>query len=131
MRLVLCRSSRRGIECRSWCRRRPILYFPTGLRDVSQEPSSPGIDGVYCSFRGAAQIRSEYQAQEAARLARSLIDNAPVRTCRDGASRGIDVEMDEFLRVIGFEEEQLSHDRGRDRLINFAIQTNDSFLCFP
>jgi hypothetical protein len=51
-----------------------------------------------------------------------------VSTCSYGAAGGVDVEVDWFLRVVGFEEEELGDDGGGHGLVDFAIEADDALL---
>lgn len=48
--------------------------------------------------------------------------------CGYAAAGRIDVEIDRFLRVLGFEEEELGDDRGGQRFFYLAIKANDTFF---
>lgn len=56
------------------------------------------------------------------------MNEARERTSCYGASGRIDVEMDGFLWVIGFEEEELGHDGCGHGFVDFAVETYYSFL---
>lgn len=44
------------------------------------------------------------------------------------AAGAVDVEVDGFLRVFGFEEEELGYDAGGSGLFDFAIEADYAFL---
>lgn len=46
----------------------------------------------------------------------------------DGAAGGVDVEVDGFSRVVGFEEEELGDDGGGDEFVDFAVEADDAFF---
>jgi ribosomal protein L15 len=50
------------------------------------------------------------------------------RTGCYGAAGGVDVEVDWFLWVIGFEEKELGDYGGGHGFFNFTIEADDSFL---
>lgn len=49
-------------------------------------------------------------------------------TCCYGATGGVDIEMDWFLGVVCFEEEELGDDGGGQGLVDFAIEADDALL---
>lgn len=51
-----------------------------------------------------------------------------LRTCCYGAAGGVNVEVDRFLGVVGFKEEELRDDGGGHGLVDFAIETYDALL---
>ena len=46
----------------------------------------------------------------------------------DGPAGTVDVEVDGFLGVFGFEEEELGDDAGRGGFFHFAVQADDAFF---
>lgn len=46
----------------------------------------------------------------------------------DGATGGVDVEIDGLLWSVGFEEEQLGHNGCRNTFIDGTVQADDAFL---
>jgi len=46
----------------------------------------------------------------------------------DASSRGVDVEGDGFLGVLGFEEEELGDDGGGEDFFYFAVEADDTFF---
>lgn len=51
-----------------------------------------------------------------------------VGTCCYGAAGRVDIEVDWFLGVVGFEEEELGDDGGGHGLVDFAIKADDALL---
>ena len=47
---------------------------------------------------------------------------------RDASARRVDVEVDRLLRVVGFEEEELSDDARGEGLFDFTIEADDAFF---
>jgi hypothetical protein len=50
------------------------------------------------------------------------------QTGRDAAAGAVDVEVDVFLRVLGFEEEELGYYAGRQGFFYFAVEADDAFF---
>lgn len=48
--------------------------------------------------------------------------------CGYAATGRVDVEIDRFLRVLGFEEEELGDDRGGQGFFYLAVEAYDSFF---
>lgn len=46
----------------------------------------------------------------------------------DGATRGVDVEVYGLFGGVGFEEEELGDDGGRNGLVDGAVEADDTFL---
>lgn len=46
----------------------------------------------------------------------------------DATARAVDVELNRFLRGVGFEEQELGHDGGGDGLVDSAVEADDALL---
>ena len=46
----------------------------------------------------------------------------------DAAAGGVDVEVEGFFGVVGFEEEELGDDAGGEGFVDFAVEADDAFF---
>lgn len=105
---------------------------PRGLMDhdrrVRQAVPLPSLSTAQQQRAHTGCLSNTYRGHGRLDISHGIVDG---QARSDGPAWRVDVEMNRLFGVVGFEEEELRDDRGREGFVDFAIEADDALFEQP